>query len=273
MSEIAFRVVFTGILREGENRREAISRLSNNFGLDFHQLRKLLSGGTTVVKSYANDSEARRLVSVFNRIGWEAKIVRSLKQRMPSATVSSVRDKAKKGIENVTRISRLSARDGSCTVQIPTRWRRMTNLNRHAVIQAGDCKANEFCVVLWKKVQNIGSNSLAKNYCGAQLQQCVNRVDDGRIIRCPVAFKHRGFNGFVGEISAKIESVEVNYLIACAVVNERVFTQFIWCEADQYKENRLQFLKMASTIEVQSEATPQHGGLGRMSRRRRRMRA
>ncbi|WP_406828464.1 hypothetical protein [Microbulbifer sp. ARAS458-1] len=270
MSVNDFQVVFTGRLLDGYSRREGIAHLASRFGLEFHQIKRLLSAGVSVVKRYEHSVDAERLAKAFAAAGWHAE-VRGTEQQDGNTS------HAVAGVENSSEWAagvtgeKLAASDGSCSLQLPAHWQALPGLNQSAVIEAGNLENNEFCVVLWQSVQQFDSSAAMKDYCSAQLQQCARQIICGKVIRPAAPFAQGRFEGFVGEISARIDAIPVRYLVACSRCDGRVFTQFFWCEAQKFEEKRSLIVSVLGSFNtVRSSARPAER-VGRMSRRKRRM--
>ena len=265
MSAIDYQVVFTGRLCEGVTRRDGIAHLSKKFGLDFHQINKLLSGGSSVVKRFERESDAVQLVRAFAAAGWSSEI-RSPETRQIEPPQTEAHQSAHSSHEMI-------ASDGSCSLQVPEHWQTLQGLNKSAVIQVGDLDSNEFCVVLWQELQSKDSMASMKEYCDAQLRQCAGQINGGSIVSEAAPFVKISFDGFVGEISADIDEIPVRYLVACSSKNGRAFTQFLWCEAHEFEQKRPQLLSVLSSFQGGKTQPEAAARMGRMSRRKRRMRA
>lgn len=272
MSASDFHVVFTGSLCEGVSRREGIARLSKRFGLEFQQIKRLLSGEPRVVKRFEHRSEAQRLVSAFRAAGWNTEIRAAELPSSGRGTSAAVSAETSQ-VNPVEGIQTMPARDNSCVLNVPASWQTLQGLNKNAVVQVGNLDDNEFCVVLWQSVQQVGSAAAMKDYCSAQLSQCAGQINDGGVASTAAPLKRGNFDGFVGEITAKIDEIPVRYLVACMHCNGRVFTQFLWCESQEFEQKRVQLLDVIASFQVETARSPVAAPMGRMSRRKRRMRA
>ncbi|WP_231758723.1 hypothetical protein [Microbulbifer elongatus] len=273
MSVNDFQVVFTGRLRHGYSRRESIAYLASRFGLDFHQIKRLLASGTSVVKRYEHAADAERLAGAFAEAGWHVEVHGSDQPDGDSGQNASREKNDSKPASAVIGGEKLAASDGSCALQLPAHWQALPGLNQNAVIEAGNVENNEFCVVLWQPVQQFDSPAAMKDYCSAQLQQCAHQIVGGRVVRPAEPLSQGRFDGFVGEISARIDVIPVRYLVACCRSDGRVFTQFFWCEAQAFEEKRSLLLSVLGSFNTARPPAKSAERVGRMSRRKRRMRA
>lgn len=247
MSTKSFQVLFTGRLCEGRARRESISLLAERFQLDFEQIKHLLARGNAIVKRCAERGEAEKLVQAFAQAGWIASI-REL-PRNPDILAS------KRAVAlNTTPRRKVHSVDGSSVLMTPQHWEEMQGLNRDAIIQAGCLNENEFCVVLSQKVSLTDTEESVKNYCSAQLLQCVQQVEKGVLITPATRLARRKDTAFFGEISAEIDSVPVGYLVACLGDGDRMITVFLWCEKREYKKKKSLLMDVVSSFELSADS-------------------
>lgn len=240
MSTKSFQVFFTGNLRAGMVRREAISLLADRFRLDFQQIKHLLSPGGSVVKRCAGREEADKLVRAFARAGWEAEV--------REANTDG------RGREEKAALSAITSTDKSCVLRVPAHWGEMKGLNGGAIIQVGSLVQNEFCVVLSQQVSLPETDASIADYCSAQLQQCAQQVSRGAVTQAATKLSSEDGTGYFGEITAEIDSVPVAYLVACSRYGNRVYTQFLWCELREYRHKKALLRKIVTSFRAVSLA-------------------
>ncbi|WP_299594481.1 hypothetical protein [uncultured Microbulbifer sp.] len=246
MSTNSYQVLFTGNVAEGRERRECISLLGERFGLDFKQIKHLLSSDKTVVKRCSRREDADKLVRAFALAGWVAKVQESAVDAGKKKSVESNRDTS-------TPLRSLVAEDGSCTLGVPVHWQAMSGLNRNAILQAGSLSKNEFCVVLFQQVGVPETASAIEDYCSAQLQQCVQQVNSGVLVRPATELSGGMVAGYYGEITAEIDGIPVGYLVACVRQEDRVYTQFLWCESREYTRKKDLLIKVVESFTVNGQ--------------------
>lgn len=241
MSTNSFQVLFTGDLCKGKSRRESISLLGERFGLDFKQIKRLLSGERTIVKRCSSQKDAERLVRAFALAGWVATVQEAAGGPGKQKPVESP------AVHSFS-LRKLVAEGGSCTLSVPTHWQAIKGLNRSAILQAGSLSENEFCVVLCQQVGLPGTDSAIEDYCSAQLQQCVEQVEAGVLVRPATKLAGQQSSGYFGEITAEIDTIPVGYLVACVRQKDRMYTQFLWCERREYARKKPLLMKMVESF-------------------------
>jgi len=238
MSTKSFQVLFTSRLREGKDRRKSIALLAERFQLDFRQIRLLLASKNHVVKHCVERTDAEKLVAAFAQAGWIA----CIKELEPDIGIEAGKPLA--GQE--TALSReIYSVDETSVLMVPEHWEPMRGLNRGAIIQAGSLENNEFCVVLSQNVSLPDNDASVENYCSAQLQQCVRQVVDGVVATPATKISLRKGAVFSGEITAKIDSVPVGYLVACLRARDQMITLFLWCEKREYERKKSLLMRVA----------------------------
>ena len=248
MSTKSFQVLFTSRLCEGKDRRKSISLLAERFQLDFKQIRQLLASENRVVKRCADRHDAEKLVAAFAQTGWVA----SIKELSPATGI----DVRKRLVGHDTALSRkIHAVGGASVLMAPAYWEQMQGLNRGAIIQAGSLDHNEFCVVLAQRVSLPDTEVSVQDYCSAQLQQCVRQVERGVVITPATKISLSGGVAFSGEITAKIDSIPVGYLVACLRARDQMITLFLWCEKREYEKKKSLFLRVVSNFVVGKESS------------------
>ena len=247
MSTKSFQVFFTGNLRAGIVRREAISLLADRFRLDFQQIKHLLSPGGSVVKRCAGREEADKLVRAFARAGWEAE-VREAHRAGAEANTDG------RGREEKAVLIAITSTDKSCVLRVPAHWGEMKGLNGGAIIQVGSLVQSEFCVVLSQQVSLPETDASIADYCSAQLQQCAHQVSRGAVTQAATKLNSEEGTGYFGEITAEIDSVPVAYLVACSRYGNRVYTQFLWCELREYRHKKALLRKIVTSFRAVSLA-------------------
>lgn len=237
MSARQCQVVFTGVLREGFDRRQGIRLLSEKFGLDFAQIKKLLSSDFPVVKTCDQIAEGEKLVQAFWVTGWHAEVRCSDN----AAENSSI-------VRPASATVRLTADDGSCSVSVPGCWRVFDDLNQRAVLQAGSLENNEFMVVLPQRVEDFPSAPTVEEYCHAQLSQCAAQLYQAAVSRPPEKLQIDTGTGFFGELLAEVDTVPVQYLVACIGCDDRIYTLFLWCEQSVFSGRRREFDQLIASF-------------------------
>ncbi|WP_428819853.1 hypothetical protein [Microbulbifer sp. MCCC 1A16149] len=230
MSARQCQVVFTGVLREGFDRRQGIRLLAEKFGLDFARIKKLLGRHSPVVKNCDQIAEGEKLVQAFWGAGWHAEVRCSDN----AAENSSI-------VRPASATVRLTADDGSCSVSVPGCWQVFDDLNQRAVLQAGSLENNEFLVVLPQRVEDFPSAPTVEEYCHAQLSQCAAQLYQAAVSRLPEKLQIEGGTGFFGELLAEVDTVPVQYLVACIGCDDRIYTLFLWCEQSVFSERKREF--------------------------------
>ena len=231
MSTKSFQVFFTGNLRAGTVRREAIALLADRFRLDFKQVKRLLSSGGAVVKRCDGREEAEKLVCAFGSAGWEAE-VREVHNSGALRKNSGADRREPIAFRTVT------STNDKFALSVPVHWEEMSGLNVGAIIQVGSVAESEFCIVLSQQVGLPETDASIADYCSAQLQQCAEQVSCGAVTRAATKLPTKSGAGYFGEITAEIDSVPVAYLVACSRHGNRVYTQFLWCELREYQQKK-----------------------------------
>ncbi|WP_143735685.1 hypothetical protein [Microbulbifer mangrovi] len=217
--------------------------MAEKFGLDFTRIKKLLNGKSTVVKVCDQVAEGEKLVRAFWAAGWCAEIrctdktvLESTAVRSPSTTV------------------RLNATDGSCSVHVPNDWQVFDDLNQRAVLQAGSLDKNEFLVVLPQRVEDFPSAPTVEEYCQAQLSQCAAQLYLASVSSPAKQLQVDGGTGFFGELLAEVDTVPVQYLVACIGGGEKIYTLFLWSEQSVFSERKHEFDQLISSFSFITEA-------------------
>ncbi|MBN8429892.1 hypothetical protein JF535_03400 [Microbulbifer salipaludis] len=211
--------------------------LAEKFGLDFTQIKKLLSGGSRVIKNCREVTEAEKLVQALWAAGWHAEI-----QRTDNTTASLSPSRSD------SLALRLVSDDGSCAVSVPDFWRVFDDLNHRAVLQAGSLENNEFMVVLPQRVEDFRSAPTVEEYCCAQLSQCATQLHRAAVSSPPEKLPLDGGTGFFGELLAEVDTVPVQYLVACIGCDDRIYTLFLWCEQGVFSARRRVFDQLIASF-------------------------
>ncbi|WP_346838547.1 hypothetical protein [Microbulbifer sp. SAOS-129_SWC] len=243
-----FLVVFTGELRDGFDRRQSIALLAQQFSLDFEQVKRLLSGRRPVVKSAPKRNQAERVIRALWRSGWHAEV------RHGERTIYRTTEKAPI-TEAVTARADTGTRrlaDGGVAVEAPKSWQLCEGLNVHAVLQAGCPQKDHYLVVLRQSRQELPQTLSLQDYCRAQLQQCVDTVAVGELLRQPVEIAHTLERAFCGEMTAQLDGVDVRYLIAGIECDNWFYSLFLWCGAQEFAHLRPQMMQLIASFRAEN---------------------
>lgn len=258
MSTSYYQVIFTGVLRRGISRRQGISQLAQRLGLDFDQIKRLLAAARPVVKRCTRQSEGERLVRAIWQAGWQSELMCNGNLLFDGENRFSPADEVE--VEEVkTQI--LFAEDRGCSVRVPASWLPFTDLNRSAVIQSGSLKDNQFLVVLSQQRVDLPAASTIGAYCGAQLKQCADRLGGSAVLTPATPLEEGIFPGYFGEITAEIDTVPVQYLVACLECGAQIYTLFLWCEKQEYQRRKRNFDRIV--LSFHAEAAPVPAGFDR----------
>jgi len=234
-----FEVVFSGIVRPGVDRRQAIQALAKEFQLDFDKIRKLLSKNNVVIKRFSERRSAENLALELLSAGWCASLVHRGK------TVFSPDLYSRSAVSSMVKVQ---SEDGSCCLDIPAQWCRLEGLNHRAVLQVGHSGSNEFLVVLRQKIDDLSAVAGHKEYCSAQLTQCADRLREGIVSLKPAPVTVAGLPASSGEVTAKIGEISVRYLIVCIDTRDSIFTLFFWCEQHNFDAARSLFFRICESF-------------------------
>ncbi|MFV8783884.1 hypothetical protein ACNKU7_15810 [Microbulbifer sp. SA54] len=252
-----FQVVFTGCARDDFDRREGIKHLSEKFKLSFQQINKLLASGKSVIKKVDDRHMADKLVTKLWNAGWHSEIRND--QEVILTTASWPEDAALtvhagQGAETSVeaeqpRNTTLAGED--CSVVVPQSWSVLQDLNRSAVLQAGDLALNQYLVVLKQNASDIAVANGVEDYCAAQIAQCANRVSAAEILVRATPLDREDCMGAFGEVSAEVAGIAVQYLIACVKFGDTIYTMFLWCERKDFEAVRTDFWNIAHGFTVE----------------------
>ena len=244
MSARQCQVVFTGVLREGFNRRKGIGLLAKTFGLEFSQIKKLLASHSPVIKRCDHVAEGEKLVQALWHCGWIGEILQREAEEENAGSPVSVQDEGQKsGFE-------LTAEDGACSISVPHFWQAFDDLNQRAVLQAGSLEYNEFLVVLPQKVNEFPSQPVVAEYCRAQLSQCAEQLVQAGITAPPKSLEIGGYAGFSGQITAEVDTLPVRYQVVCVGCDDRIYTLFLWCEQRAFEQRKRVFDEVIASFSV-----------------------
>ncbi|WP_250460133.1 hypothetical protein [Microbulbifer litoralis] len=241
---MSFRVVFTGELREGFSRRRGIESLAQRFNLGFEEIKRLLTGNRQTVKSADSRQQAERIVRALWGGGWHSELVRN--GRVLFRTNRPERADAPTG--EVDSRQTLTAVDGSFSVSVPAGWQYCEDLNPQALLQVGDARNHHYLMALAQSVAELPETLALADYCDAQLQQCVDKVADGRLCAPAAPLLECRLPAYAGEIAALLGEVEIRYLIACLQSADRFYTLFLWCEREAFERQRVCFSEIVAAF-------------------------
>lgn len=227
-----FEVVFTGVLRDGFSRRQGIETLVNQFSLDFHQIKHLLSGARCVVKRAQNRHQAERIVNTLWDGGWHSELQQG--DRILWCTSQSQGQEAPRARAGMIRS--FSA-DSSISLPLPASWQICDDLNSLALLQAGDRLCHQYAVVLRQAKADLPKALTLADYSVAQLYQCHAKVSAGKINGEPAPLGNAIYATYVAQLAAELGDVPVRYLFACVDAESWYYTIFLWCEDRNFDEN------------------------------------
>lgn len=220
-----FEVIFTGNLRAGFERRQAIKRLADKFLLPVKQIAFLLTKNDVVIRRFAERKSGESLVSKLWDCGWTAELKRGQETVFRPADVSP---------HTPVKSGKLPSRDKAFSLDLPATWSELHGLNEQALLQAGNKSRNEFLIVVGQEVSSLAhGHSLAK-YCAAQLRQCASRLANGAVCNPAVMLRGAKITAYSGEVVAEIESIPVRYFIVCLQHGSQIYTLFFWCEKNDF---------------------------------------
>lgn len=258
-----FQVVFTGCARDGFDRRDGIKQLSERFKLNFTQINRLLISGRSVIKKVDDLASGKRLVQKLWGAGWHAELVSgrevlvntvdwAVESRIPAANLAG-----RKRIEENEKPSESVLAGVGCSVVVPAGWSVLKDLNRSAVLQAGNLHSNQFLVVLKQNLIDLSRDTSVTEYCAAQLAQCADSVAGGEIYELTKPLGQEYPSAAYGEVTAEVGGVPVQYLIACRNFSSCVYTLFLWCERKDFHSLREVFLGIVSEFSVRKSKAAQ----------------
>ncbi|SHF77937.1 hypothetical protein SAMN04487965_2681 [Microbulbifer donghaiensis] len=221
-----FEVVFTGVLRDGFTRRRGIEALANQFSLDFHQIKRLLSGARCIVKRTQDRHRAERIVNTLWDGGWHSELYQG--DRILWCSSQSQGEGAP--LVRAGMIRSFSA-DSSISLSLPASWQTCDDLNPHALFQRGDRLSHQYVVVLRQDKAELPKTLTLTDYSAAQLQQCYAKVSAGQIHGEPVPLGNSTYATYTVQLSAELGNVPIRYLLGCVGDKSWYYTIFLWCEA------------------------------------------
>lgn len=243
-----FQVVFTGALRDGFSRRQGIETLAKQFSLDFQQIKHLLSGVRPVVKRTRDRQQAERFVEALWNGGWHSELHQGEKVLM--CTNQSLGHE--EPVVAAGMVRRVSA-DSSISLQLPESWQICTELNPHALFQAGDRDSHKYVVVLRQSSQGLPENLELADYCAAQLKQCVAKVVAGEVLSESARLNDSELPAYVAKMAADLNGVAINYIIGCLQWRQWFYTIFLWCEERDFEQEEELFLNLVRGFRIESE--------------------
>lgn len=240
---MSFQVIFTGSLRDGFNRRRGIESLHKQFSLGFDQIKRLLAGAHQVVKCVDDRRQAERVVRALWSGGWHSEL--HLDDRVVFRTSEPRR---RENEDTVAGMFRQWSDDSAVSICVPESWQQCTDLNPHAMLQAGNRNDHHYMVVLKQAREGLPPALTLQDYSAAQLQQCVDKVVFGRVTSGPSVIGHSGLPACTAEMCAQMNGVSVHYLVASFQCEQCFYTVFLWCDQREFQVQKPVFMQMVASF-------------------------
>lgn len=259
---MSFRVIFTGSLRDGFNRRRGIESLGKQFALGFDQIKYLLSGAHRVVKCVEDRRQAERIVKALWDGGWHTElhldnrvVFRTNQVQKPSFQDPGL------GLVGPSLV-RVRGRDSPVSAVIPESWQPCTDLNPNAVLQVGDRNAHHYMIVLMQAREELPAGLALPDYSVAQLQQCLARLASGRLLSGPEMVEHGDSPACTSEISARLDTTAIQYLVAHFQCERYFHTLFLWCSQREFPQQKPLFQRMVAGFRTEPVVQAAREGTG-----------
>ncbi|AWF79614.1 hypothetical protein BTJ40_01515 [Microbulbifer sp. A4B17] len=244
---MSYGIVFTGEIRDSVERRYAIAALGREFGLGFSQIKGLLTGAKSQIKTTDDRREACQLMKKFWEAGWHTQLCLNDQPIHCTEKSSNYGDPplppALEFLEN---------REGTISIGIPIGWREFDNLNREAVIQAGSAELSRYLIVLRQDRSQLPQGLSVDHFGKAQIQQCLARVENGALVSGPDPLISNIQNGHIYEMSADITKTPVRYLVTFFQCQHSFYSVFLWSSLESFEKSRSEFLHIFATFKVMS---------------------
>ncbi|MCX2780336.1 hypothetical protein [Microbulbifer thermotolerans] len=237
---MSFEIVFTGVLREGFSRRQGIDTLCHRFGLNFEQVKRLLSGSRQVIKRVEKRQQADEVMYTLWQGGWNTELLLDNCVIFRSEVAQ-------------TCLKRQYSSDQAVSIGLPDVWQCRDDLNPRAVLQAGDGDRHQYVVILKQARQELPPALTLPSYATAQLQQCLARVEEGQLLSGPSPSESETLPLYVSEMSAKLDGTSIHYIVAHFQSQHNFYAIFLWCEGNTFDEQRKLFSQIVSSFCLEKE--------------------
>lgn len=237
---MSFLVVFTGELREGFSRRRGIEALAQRFNLGFEEIKRLLAGNRQTVKRVSSREQAEKVVHSLWSGGWHSELLED------GRVVFRTDRPEQEPLQTAAEDDSLPASDDSFSVRLPDDWQQCEGLNPQALLQAGDLQRHRYLVVLKQPAGELPRALALSDYCAAQLQQCIEKVREGRLCSEPQPLLEARLPAYAGEMIALVGEVEIQYLVASLQSDDCFYTLFLWCERGEFEGQRESFSEIVA---------------------------
>ncbi|WP_445363023.1 hypothetical protein ACJJIQ_21800 [Microbulbifer sp. ANSA003] len=240
---MSYGIIFTGEKRSSVERRYAIAALGREFGLNFSQIKGLLTGVKSQIKSTDDRGEARQLVNKFWLAGWHTQLYQNDQLIHCTAKSSNYGESPLPPT-----LTFLEDKEGTISIGVPSGWQKFDSLNREAVIQAGSPELSRYLIVLRQERSQLPQGLLLDHFGKAQIQQCLTRVENGVLISGPEVLRGGNHSGHIYEMSADITETPVHYLVTFFQCQDSFYSVFLWSSIQDSERSRTEFLHIFTTF-------------------------
>ncbi|WP_226643369.1 hypothetical protein [Microbulbifer variabilis] len=126
-------------------------------------------------------------------------------------------------------------------------------MNPNAEIQAGNTELNRYLIVLGQKRSELPVTLSLTDYAHAQMQQCLAKVSDGRLVSGPQALERDWQTGILYEMCANIGNDSVQYMVAFFQGKMSFYTLFLWTSLQSFAQAKTEFIQIVAAFQAQDE--------------------
>ncbi|MCO1332934.1 hypothetical protein MO867_01150 [Microbulbifer sp. OS29] len=242
---MSYKVIFTGEIRGSAERRHAIAALGREFGLGFGQIKGLLAGLNPQIKVTEDRGEACQMMKKFWLAGWHTQLC--LGDQLMHCTVKS----SNSGDPPLpSAFDYLQSVDKAISIGVPSGWQAFDNLNNEAELQAGSAQSNRYLIVLRQLRKQLPQSLTIDEFGTAQIQQCLARVANGKLISGPRSTQSNDLQGCVFEMSADVANTPVCYQVTFFQNQESFYSVFLWSDQESFPKSKIEFVQIFATFKA-----------------------
>lgn len=145
--------------------------------------------------------------------------------------------------------------DGTCQVTVPGSWRKETDLNREATLQASNRLSEQYVVIIRESRQDFG-NAVNLPMVTNVIRDNLKKTLTNAVFTESLNVSINGYPAQEFEAAGEFENIKAKYLYGVVETPQNYYQIITWSLASRFDENRPRLLEVINSFKETGASAP-----------------